>query len=309
MRIKSCLPHVLVALALVACGEDSKESGTTDDAVDEPDAASDDAPSADDEETDEENSDDVMDDDSDDTTSDDEPSADDTDTLDDATTDDAVDEPDDASDDSEPDAGDDTEPTTSEPAQPDAGVDAGNPAPSLCAKYGGAGVVDSVVKNQVLGAIADDCRINVFFTSLTSDGLTRVADCLSLQVQELFGCEGVVYAGSEASNGLMCRSMADAHLGLGISAGDFNALIEDVVAGLTAAGVEAADIGAAAPALLGMQDDIVEDSDEATTHRMCMAPDAGAETDAGSGGDPGSDMAWPDAGLTDAGWMDAGVSP
>jgi hypothetical protein len=308
MRIKSCLPHVLVALALVACGEDSKDSGTTDDAVDEPDAASDDRPSTDDtsddhadDVTDEDTDDDATDDDTDDdATSDDEPSADDTATVDDETADDA----DDASDDSElGDAGNDTE-TTSEPAQPDAGVDAGNPAPSLCAKYGGAGVVDSVVKNQVLGAIADDCRINVFFTSLTSDGLTRVADCLSIQVQELFGCEGVVYAGSEASNGLACRSMADAHLGLGISAGDFNALIEDVVAGLTAAGVEAADIGAAAPALLGMQDDIVEDSDEGTTHMMCTVSDAGAEADAGSGSDAGSDMTWPDAG-----WMDAGVSP
>ena len=78
------------------------------------------------------------------------------------------------------------------------------------------------------------------------------------QVQELFGCEGVTYAGSHASNGLPCRSMAKAHIGLQISQGDFDALIEDVVSALSAAGVTTEDIGLAAPALLGMQADIVE---------------------------------------------------
>src|SRR5690606_9929570 len=66
---------------------------------------------------------------------------------------------------------------------------------SLCAKYGGADNVASVVQNQVIGAIAGDCRVNTFFTSLSEDAFTRVGECLTIQVQELFGCEGIVYAG------------------------------------------------------------------------------------------------------------------
>jgi len=129
---------------------------------------------------------------------------------------------------------------------------------TLCAKYGGASAVDQVVRTNVIGAIAEDCRVNAFFTTLSEAAFTRVNDCLSIQVQELFACEGVTYQGAEDSNGLPCRSMADAHRGLGISSADFNALIEDVVAGLSEAGVEDADIQAAAPALLGMEPDIVE---------------------------------------------------
>lgn len=141
---------------------------------------------------------------------------------------------------------------------------------TLCAKYGGADNVAFVVQNQVIGAIAGDCRINTFFTSLSPDGFTRVGDCLTIQVQELFGCPGIRYEGAEASNGLACRSMVQAHAGLAISSGDFDALIEDVVAGLAEAGVEEADIMAAAPALLGLKDDIVEaDGDTAATRDEC----------------------------------------
>jgi hemoglobin len=149
---------------------------------------------------------------------------------------------------------------------------------TLCAKYGGKDNVASVVQTQVLGAIAGDCRINTFFTSLSADGFTRVSDCLTIQVQELFGCEGIHYEGSEASNGLACRSMAQTHAGLGISTGDFDALIEDVVAGLGEAGIEEADIMAAAPALLGMKGDIVEvDDDEGATKDMCGGGAGGSE--------------------------------
>lgn len=151
---------------------------------------------------------------------------------------------------------------------------------TLCQKYGGADVVKSVVQNQVIGAIAEDCRINTFFTSLDEASFTRVGDCLTTQVQELFGCEGIMYQGAEASNGLRCRSMAEAHEGLDISKGDFDALIEDVVAGLTAAGVAPEDIAAAAPALLGMEPDIIESDSVEYTQLACLMADDGG-TDAG----------------------------
>lgn len=173
---------------------------------------------------------------------------------------------------------------------------------TLCQKYGGADVVKSVVQNQVIGAIAEDCRINTFFTSLDAASFTRVGDCLTTQVQELFGCEGIMYQGAEASNGLRCRSMAEAHEGLDISKGDFDALIEDVVAGLTAAGVAPEDIAAAAPALLGMEPDIIESDSVEYTRLACMMPedggtDGGDDTamnaDGGNGGSTEMDAAPP----------------
>ena len=98
---------------------------------------------------------------------------------------------------------------------------------------------------------------------------------------ELFGCEGVRYAGAQASNGLPCRDMATVHRGLGISQGDFDALIEDVVAGLTEAGVEEDDINAAAPALLGLQDVIVEEAGTTDPSQAMCVDDGGVEEDGG----------------------------
>jgi len=141
---------------------------------------------------------------------------------------------------------------------------------SLCEKYGGPDSVAMVVQG-VVAEIAGDCRVNTFFTSLTADELGHVGECLTTQVQELFGCEGVTYAGSEDSKGVACRDMKTAHIGLAINAADFNALIEDVVTALQDAGVEQADIDAAAPALLGMKGDIVEEDDDADPSQdMCM---------------------------------------
>jgi hypothetical protein len=82
----------------------------------------------------------------------------------------------------------------------------GSAGTTLCAKYGGAEAVAGVIKNQVIGEIAADCRISAFFTTLSVDGLTRVSDCLA--TQELFGCPGVTYTGASASNGLPCRPAA-----------------------------------------------------------------------------------------------------
>ncbi|MFO0747774.1 MAG: hypothetical protein U1F43_19230 [Myxococcota bacterium] len=101
-------------------------------------------------------------------------------------------------------------------------------------------------RHQGRAGACGDCRINTFFTSLTPTELDHVVQCLSIQVEGLFGCEGVSYAGSKDSNGVACRSMVEAHTGLKISQGDFDALIEDVVSGLSAAGVAEADINAAA---------------------------------------------------------------
>lgn len=183
-------------------------------------------------------------------------------------------------------AGDDTaSASTPHDGESPSAADASAPLPdagsTLCVKYGGADNVSQVVREQVIGAIAGDCRVSTFFTSLEPAAFTRVQECLTIQVQELFGCAGIHYAGAMASNGLPCRDMRTAHLGLAISGGDFDALIEDVVAGLSAAGVEDADISAAAPALLGMKDDIVENADSDPTQAQCALSEADAGMDAG----------------------------
>jgi hypothetical protein len=152
------------------------------------------------------------------------------------------------------------------PTQP--GSDASSASVTLCDKYGGSAAVGAVVTQFVVPALTQDCRINAYFAALSEPGVQRVSECLSIQVQELFACTGITYAGSRASNGLPCRSMAKAHIGLQISQGDFDALIEDVVSAMAAAGVSAEDIGLAAPALLGLQSDIVE---QATTTQPLSA--------------------------------------
>jgi hypothetical protein len=152
----------------------------------------------------------------------------------------------------------------------------GSSMQTLCDKYGGAVNVATVVSTHIIGTIAADCRISTHFTSLDADTFTHVGECLTIQVQELFGCEGVEYAGAMSSLDRPCRPMATAHQGLGISKGDFDALIEDVVSGLSEAGVETADIMAAAPALLGMEPAIVEDDTTDPTQATCEGGAGGA---------------------------------
>lgn len=155
--------------------------------------------------------------------------------------------------------------------------DAGEAMQSLCDKYGGASAVAGVVSDHIIAAFAADCRISTHFTELDAQTFTHVGECLTIQVQELFGCDGIHYAGAESSVGRECRSMVEAHQGLAISKGDFDALIEDVVSGLSEAGVATEDINAAAPALLAMQGAIVEDETIGNTKAMCMMPEAGSD--------------------------------
>ncbi|HMJ16220.1 MAG TPA: hypothetical protein VK524_32625, partial [Polyangiaceae bacterium] len=141
---------------------------------------------------------------------------------------------------------------------------------------GKAGVQSAV--NAAVSAVAGDCRINTFFTTLPETQLTHVVQCLTIQTQELFGCAGVSYLGSRDMAGVACRTMTEAHRDLNISDADFDAFIEDVVAGLTTAGVSSEDIGRAAPTLLGLKPTIV-------------TPDAGAGLTQGECRDGGTDAA------------------
>jgi hypothetical protein len=126
--------------------------------------------------------------------------------------------------------------------------------------------------DTLVGRFAADCRINSFF-AVPKPALDHVGECLAIQVQELFGCAGVTYAGSTSSGGQVCRDMKTTHTGLGISQGDFDALIEDTAAfvqPLVDAGVlTSAEFAAAAGVLVGMGPDIVEDGRATPTLDMC----------------------------------------
>lgn len=160
----------------------------------------------------------------------------------------------------------------------DASFDAGS---SLCSKYGGAAGVERAIKEYVVEELATDCTVGAHFTMLPADRLARFGDCLAFQAQELMGCPGVVYAGSRSPNGLPCRDMQAAHAGLGLSSADFDAVLTDVVSGLTKAGVAREDIDMLAPGLLGLEASIVTSPATLPTQTTCG--DAGAERPDGGG--------------------------
>jgi hypothetical protein len=149
----------------------------------------------------------------------------------------------------------------------------GTSGETLCEKYGGKDAVAGVIGNQVVGKLASDCRINAFFEDPVRT--KHVVDCLQIQAQELFACAGVKYEGSKDTKGATCRTMKVAHAGLGTSDGDFDALIEDVVAGMKDANVADADIAKLAPSLTGLKGDIVEKKGQGTPSRGSCDQDAG----------------------------------
>lgn len=178
--------------------------------------------------------------------------------------------------------GDDDDPATTSDAA-DTMAD-GNDVPAVetpCSRAGGASVVAGLIYDKVnpanpetlVGVFAGDCRINAFF-AVPKAALDHVGECLTTQVQELFGCPGVTYAGSKSSTGRECRDMKTAHIGLQISQGDFDAMIEDIagfVQPLVDAGVLTNDeFTAAAGVLVGMGPDIVEQANVSeTTKDVC----------------------------------------
>jgi len=159
---------------------------------------------------------------------------------------------------------------------------------SLCLTYGGPSGVASVVQNQVLGIIMSDCRINSFFTVLSDEAATHLSECLVIQFQEVFGCPGVTYAGSQDSSGAACRDMATAHASLGISDGGFGAMIDAIGAGLSIGGVQGPDVAQVVGAIYPTAAQIVDvTAGPGPTRVACDQPDAGAG-DAGATDDAGS---------------------
>lgn len=116
--------------------------------------------------------------------------------------------------------------------------------------------IATVVTNFENRVIAD-ARVNGFFASLTST--TRLHNCLTRQVCSIDGpCKygeevPAEFPGLDAQ--FPCRGMTPTHLGLfdenagPITIDDFNAIVENLVTELTAAGVASTDIAAIGGAL------------------------------------------------------------
>jgi len=106
------------------------------------------------------------------------------------------------------------------------------------------------VVDEFVGRCAGDARINSFFKATAADPkkLAKFKTNLVNQICEAAGgpCK---YTG---------KNMKDAHKGMGISAADFGALVEDLVAALDKFKVKEADKKALLGVLGPMQKDIVE---------------------------------------------------
>ena len=120
---------------------------------------------------------------------------------------------------------------------------------SLYSRLGGKKSISAVV-DEFVGRVAADKRINAFFGATASDPkrLKMFKSNLVDQICEASGgpCK---YKG---------KSMKAAHMGLGISGGDFNALVEDLVGALDKFKVGAHEKDQLLGALGPMKSDIVE---------------------------------------------------
>lgn len=122
------------------------------------------------------------------------------------------------------------------------------PTQTLYDKYGGNATV-VVVVDAFIARVAGDARINAFFAEAAADSV-RLTRLKARLVEQVAGWMG----GPEVYTG---RDMVSAHRFMGVGDREFDALIEDLVLTLRAAGVEEADIAALAPRLLALRGDIV----------------------------------------------------
>jgi hypothetical protein len=184
----------------------------------------------------------------------------------------------------------------------------------LCLDLGGPAGIDAVVRGDgkssasdpfnaykfekdgrqasVLLNVATDPCIGQQFAHLLAPAaaadLEHLAQCLSLFVQNAAGCDVAYDADSE---GVACKSMKAAHIGLGITEEDYTALISDAATALIAAGVDpsSAQFKAVAGALTSdeLKADVIEDSSAGYSQPGGMCEAGGAGPGAGGAG-PGA---------------------
>ncbi len=154
------------------------------------------------------------------------------------------------------DAGD----ATIDDATPDLGAEA---PPTMCDKYGGFATIEKATE-ELVAAMAADCRIDRFFVGLSPESRAHMQECMTLQLASIMQCSRdgarVKYPALD-SKGALCRDMKTSHQGLGIHDADFDAVIDDALAVLTKASVSAEDLAAIADVLRFNRADIVNPGD------------------------------------------------
>ncbi|HZP48137.1 MAG TPA: group 1 truncated hemoglobin [Vicinamibacterales bacterium] len=120
---------------------------------------------------------------------------------------------------------------------------------SLYDRLGGKKAIAAVV-DEFVGRVAADTRINAFFAATAADP-KRVSAFKGKLVDQICEASGgpCKYTG---------KDMKSAHMGLGVSGGDFGALVEDLVGALDAFKVPAHEKDQLLGALAPMKGDIVE---------------------------------------------------
>jgi hemoglobin len=130
-----------------------------------------------------------------------------------------------------------------------AGAQTASKQKSLYERLGGKQAITAVV-DELVGRVAADRRINQFFAA-TASNPARLASFKTKLVDQICEAAGgpCKYTG---------KDMKSAHRGMGISAADFNALVEDLVGALDTFKVAAADKNQLLGVLGPMQGQIVE---------------------------------------------------
>ena len=120
---------------------------------------------------------------------------------------------------------------------------------SLYERLGGKKAITAVV-DEFVGRVAADNRINAFFAATASDS-KRLAAFKGKLVDQICEASGgpCKYKG---------KDMKTAHMGMGVSGGDFNALVEDLVGALDKFNVPQHEKDQLLDALGPMKNDIVE---------------------------------------------------
>jgi hemoglobin len=120
---------------------------------------------------------------------------------------------------------------------------------SLYDRLGGKKAITAVV-DEFVGRVAADTRINAFFAATATDA-KRLATFKGKLVDQICEASGgpCKYTG---------KDMKSAHMGMGISSGDFNALVEDLVGALDKFKVPQHEKDQLLGALAPMKTDIVE---------------------------------------------------
>ncbi len=123
---------------------------------------------------------------------------------------------------------------------------------TLCERLGGKPAVSAVV-DSFAGKVLKDDRINKKFAKSDAN---RLVTNLKGFVGEKTGCTGVKYKG---------KNMKNAHKNMGVTDGEFNALVEDLVKTLAEFKVPEKEKGELLAALGPTKKDIVEKSGDTMT--------------------------------------------